>query len=268
MLKNQTIATGALIDAIGTDRFAATLSDALKGIVAFDYTVVFGYLGAARPMDLFDDFPRGKRKIFVEDYQEGPYLLDPFYLACANQVSPDLYRIRDLAPDRFFQGEYYRSYYARTGLAEEIGYFIEMPDSAIVVVSLMRADKAFSAKEFRHLHAFWPVVRATCQRHWADLATTSDLHGDTQPGDSMHHSVERAFTSFGDGVLTPRERQVVEFTLKGHSADAVGRILEISPGTVRIHRRNVYSKLQIRSQGELFSKFIDTLVSGRPTQSA
>ena len=66
---------------------------------------------------------------------------------------------------------------------------------------------------------------------------------------------------FGQGILTPREGQVVDFTLKGHSADAVGGMLEISPGTVRIHRRNVYSKLQIRSQGELFSKFTDALAS-------
>ena len=73
--------------------------------------------------------------------------------------------------------------------------------------------------------------------------------------------IELVFINFGQGVLTPRKRQVVEFTLKGHSADAVGRILKISPGTVRIHRRNVHSKLQIRSQVELFSKFIDTLVS-------
>lgn len=255
-------ATGALIDAIGTDGFAQTLSDALKGIAPFDYTVIFGYFGAARPMDLFDDFPKGKRKVFVEDYQEGPYLLDPFYLACGNQVKPGLYRIRDLAPDRFFQGEYFRSYYARTGLAEEIGYFIEMPDKAIVVVSLMRADKAFSAKEFRQLGEFWPVVRATCQRHWRDLAAQFGTDAERRSEDSLHQSVALAFTNFGEGVLTPRERQVVEFTLKGHSADAVGRILEISPGTVRIHRRNVYSKLQIRSQGELFSKFIDTLVSG------
>ena len=255
-------ATGALIDAIGTERFAKTLSKTLKGIAPFDYTVVFGYLGAARPMDLFDDFPRGKRKVFVEDYQEGPYLLDPFYLACGNQVTPDLYRIRDLAPDRFFQGEYFRSYYARTGLAEEIGYFIELPGNVIVVVSLMRAEKAFSAKEFRQLSEFWPVVRATGQRHWSDLAKRFGVDADSHSGESIHQSVELAFTNFGGGVLTPRERQVVEFTLKGHSADAVGRILEISPGTVRIHRRNVYSKLQIRSQGELFSKFIDALVAG------
>ncbi|NIZ62451.1 helix-turn-helix transcriptional regulator [Sedimentitalea sp. CY04] len=254
-------ATGTLIESIGSENFAQAMSDTLKGIAPFDYTVVFGYLGAARPQDLFDDFPRGKRKIFVEDYQEGPYLLDPFYLACGNQVEPGLYRIKDLAPDRFFQGEYFRSYYARTGLAEEIGYFIEMPGKATVVLSLMRAEKAFSAKEFRQLREFWPVVRATCQRHWSDLAAQFGADASATSNGGLHHSVELAFTNFGEGVLTPRERQVVEFTLKGHSADAVGRILEISPGTVRIHRRNVYSKLQIRSQGELFSKFIETLVS-------
>lgn len=254
--------TGSLIGAIGTEHFSQTLSNTLKKIAPFDYTVVFGYFGAARPMDLFDDFPRGKRKIFVEDYQEGPYLLDPFFLACGSQVASGLYRIRDLAPDRFFQGEYFRSYYIRTGLAEEIGYLIEMPAKAIVVVSLMRSKRAFSAKELRLFREFWPVVRAACQHQWGDLATQFGKAAEQSSHESMHHSIELAFTNFGSGILTPREREVVEFTLKGHSADAVGRILRISPGTVRIHRRNLYSKLQIRSQGELFSKFIDTLVSG------
>lgn len=255
-------ATGNLIDAISSESYPGTLSSTLQKIAQFDYTVVFGYHGAARPMDLFDDFPKGKRQIFVEDYQEGPYLLDPFYLACVDKVSPGLYRIKELAPDRFFQGEYFRSYYARTGLAEEIGYFIHLPDNAIVVVSLMRAEKAFSAKEIRQFTEFWPVVRATAQRHWADLAARFGTDQEDQSGDFLHESVALAFTNFGDGILTPRERQVVEHTLKGHSADAVGRILEISPGTVRIHRRNIYSKLQINSQGELFSRFIDKLLTG------
>lgn len=255
-------ATGTLIDAIGTKSFAQTLSDTLRQITPFDYTVMFGYFGPARPLDLFDDFPKNKRKIFVEDYQEGPYLLDPFYLVCETDFVPGLHRIRDLAPDRFFQGEYYRSYYARTGLAEEMGFVIRLPESANVVVSVMRAQKAFSAKDFRQLSEFWPVVLAACKRHWADLATRfGPVEGGTTV-DGLYKSVALAFTNFGQDVLTPRERQVVEYTLKGHSADAVGRILKISPGTVRIHRRNVYSKLQIRSQGELFSKFIDALVSG------
>lgn len=258
-----TEATGALIESIGQPDFPKQLSGALKGLSPFDYTVIFGYLGAARPLDLFDDFPKAKRRVFVEDYQEGPYLLDPFYLACEKLVKPGLYRIRDLAPDRFFQGEYFRNYYARTGLAEEIGFFIELPGNAIVVVSLMRAEKAFSMREFRQLRKVWPIVRAACRKHWNELAAEFDIPARPRPGTPMSESVDAAFIEFGDNLLTPRERQVVEFTLKGHSAEAVGRILEISPGTVRIHRRNIYAKLRIRSQGELFSKFIDTLVSNK-----
>ena len=254
--------TGPLIDDIGSEIFAKTLSDTLKTITPFDYTVIFSYLGTEKPLDLFDNFPSIKRKVFVEDYQEGPYLLDPFYLACENNVAPGLYRIKDLAPDRFFQGEYYQNYYARTGLAEEIGYFIQIPGNTFVVVSLMRAEKAFSAKAFRKLEEFWPVVRAVCLRHWGYLSTKSGIDKKNHSNAMIHQSIAFAFTNFGGGILTPREKQVVEFTLKGHSAEAVGRILEISPGTVRIHRRNVYSKLQINSQGELFSKFIDALVMG------
>ncbi|MGH1481452.1 MAG: helix-turn-helix transcriptional regulator [Geminicoccales bacterium] len=255
------VATGDLVSAIGQQDFASRLSAALKGIAPFDYTVVFGYLGAARPLDLYDDFSGGKRRIFVEDYQEGPYLLDPFYLACTDSVDPGLHRLRDLAPDRFYQGEYFRNYYVQTGLAEEIGFFISLPDEATVVVSLMRAKKVFSAKELRDLKQYWPVVSAACTQHWQDLASRFGKSGKDHADRGSRRSVELDFQKFGGGLLTPREKEVVEFTLKGHSADAVGRILEISPGTVRIHRRNIYSKLRIHSQGELFSRFIETMLA-------
>ncbi|MCV2864771.1 helix-turn-helix transcriptional regulator [Albidovulum sediminicola] len=250
--------TGAVIAAIGQAEFPGRLSQALRGIAPFDYTVIFGYRGASRPLDLFDDFPKGKRRIFVEDYQEGPYLLDPFYLACTQPVSEGFYRMRDLAPDRFYQGEYFRNYYVQTGLAEEAGYFVDVPGGAVVVVSLMRAKKAFSAKEIRDFRQYWPVLSAACRQHWSDIEP-SDGKPEAAPGPRMQDSVEMAFLNFGEGTLTPRERAVAEYTLKGHSADAVGRILGISPGTVRIHRRNIYAKLRIRSQGELFSRFIETL---------
>lgn len=252
-------ATGSIIDSLGSSEFAKTLSQALQEIAPIDYTVVFGYLGSERPLDLYDDFPTRKREIMVEDYQEGPYLLDPFYLAVADHVNPGLYRLRDLAPDRFYQGEYFRNYYKQTGLAEEICYVIRLPREATVCLSLMRADKAFSAKDMRNLGKTWPVVSAACRQHWANLADQFAEESDDGP-DMRRRTLEEAFQKFDDGLLTPREKEVVEFTLKGHSADAVGRILRISPGTVRIHRRNIYSKLRIRSQGELFSRFIDALL--------
>ncbi len=250
---------GELVAAIGSKDFPTRLARLLRCIAPYNYTVIFGYQGAARPLDLFDDFPVGKRKIFVTDYQEGPYLLDPFYLASVEPVPAGLYRMRDLAPDRFYQGEYFRSYYVQTGLAEEIGFFVDLPGPAMVVTSMMREERPFAAREIRALEEVRPVVEACIRRHWHDLASKFEQPEDGADGSNLQLQIEQSFQTFGDGLLTPREREIVEYTLKGHSADAIGRILSISPGTVRIHRRNIYSKLRISSQGELFSKFIETL---------
>ena len=64
-----------------------------------------------------------EKVVYVTLYQAGPYLLDPFYHTARR---PDgVFRMRELAPDRFFSSEYYRSYYMQTGLAEEVGFFVE-----------------------------------------------------------------------------------------------------------------------------------------------
>lgn len=249
---------GSTIAAIGTPQLPATLAALLRAVVPYTHTVIFGYRGTARPLDLFDDFPAGKRKIFVSDYQDGPYLLDPFFLAASRPVEAGLYRIRDLAPDRFYQGEYFRNYYVQTGLAEEIAFFAPLSEGATVVLSMMRDDKPFSTRDLRALELLRPVVEASIQRHWADLAVQFAAARPSRDV-SQHIQIEHSFHSFGQGVLTAREREIVEHTLKGHSAEAIGGILGIAPGTVRIHRRNIYAKLQINSQGELFSCFIKTL---------
>lgn len=251
--------TGAVIAGIGSETFPLVLTSLLQGLVPYTYTVIFGYSGAARPLDLHDDFPASKRRVFVSDYQEGPYLLDPFYLAATRPVAAGLYRIRDLAPDRFYQGEYFRNYYIQTGLAEEIGFFVDIPGGAMVVLSLMRDERPFSLREMTALKEVRPVVDACVRRHWADLPARFDQSSRSQRDMTIETEIEQSFQTFGEGVLTAREREIVEHTLKGHSAEAVGRILGISPGTVRIHRRNIYAKLRISSQGELFSRFIEKL---------
>jgi DNA-binding CsgD family transcriptional regulator len=256
---SETIARlGATVEAIGAPAFPARLAGALRSIVPYSFTVVFGYLGAARPFDLYDDFPEARRQVFVTDYQEGPYLLDPFYLAATRPVAPGLYRMRDLAPDRFYQGEYFRSYYVRTGLAEEIGFFVDGGGGSTIVISLMRDDRVFTRREFAELSRWSPLVAAAAGRHWSDLAERFERRTQDVSGQAAGQ-LELSLRGFGEGLLTPRERQVVEYTLRGHSAEAAGRALGISPGTVRIHRRNIYAKLGIGSQGELFSRFISTL---------
>lgn len=244
---------GQVIEALGSPDFCPSLALWLRQAVPFTFTVVFGYQGESKPIDLYDDFPADRHRIFVTDYQEGPFLLDPFCQGAIRPVPQGLYRLKTLAPDRFYQGEYFRSYYMRTEIAEEIGYFADMPDQAHVVFSLMREEKPFTAPEFRRLDALTPIVTALMRRHWTGLAQEFASRRRPQSG-----AVPSAATLPGTGLerLTPRERQIVGWILKGYSAEATGQELGIATGTVRIHRRNIYARLGISSQRELFARFL------------
>ena len=174
-------AVGEAISALATPLFPQSLVNALRLVANFDHSVMFAYCGEARPLDLFDNFPPGKRRIFVTAYQEGPFMLDPFFLAGSRGVDEGLHRLRDLAPDRFYQSEYFRSYYVQTGLSEEIGFFVHLPGGVTAVISLMRADQSpqFSAKEFRDLKACEPVVGALARQHhanWVDPVCERDRY--------------------------------------------------------------------------------------------
>ncbi|WP_299779465.1 LuxR C-terminal-related transcriptional regulator [uncultured Roseobacter sp.] len=248
-----------LVETLKTPRFPGALAEALQAVAPYDYTVIFGYVGSSKPLALYDDFTPKRHRLHVTEYLEGPYLLDPFFLATIDDTEEGLWRLREIAPDRFYQGEYYRSYYGQTGLAEEIGFLVHADRRLNVVISLMRKQKRFSSAEIRALKRIWPIIRATSEAHWRGFAR-DDEDGEQQ---TREERIEQAFHSIGQGVLTPREREVVEMTLRGHSAEATGNELGISPGTVRIHRRNIYVKLRIGSQGELFSLFINAILNDR-----
>jgi DNA-binding CsgD family transcriptional regulator len=249
-----------VVETVGEKAFPEALTDAIRAVVPYEFTVMFAYYRDVRPIDIYDDFPAAKRKIMVDDYQEGPYLLDPFYLNSVAPTTSRLVRLRDLAPDRFYQAEYFRNYYVQTGLAEEIGFIVDAGDAVSVVISAMREGKAFSAREFRELEGLFPFVAAAARRNWSGLiAQFSDQHGSDSP--RLPQLIDDAFQSFGRNLLTAREAEVVEYLLKGYSADTIGNSPGIASGTVRIHRRNIFAKLRSNSQGELFSWFVSQTIS-------
>ncbi|MNR13716.1 Response regulator protein TmoT [compost metagenome] len=71
--------------------------------------------------------------------------------------------------------------------------------------------------------------------------------------------VEEVFERFGRGVLSERECEVARLLLEGHSNRSASQQLRITPGTVKVHRRNLYEKLEIGSQSELFALFVREL---------
>lgn len=52
-------------------------------------------------------------------------------------------------------------------------------------------------------------------------------------------------------TLTPREREVLDLALKGHSSKVIARELDISHRTVELHRSNLLDKLGAASVSEL-----------------
>ena len=252
----------AVIDAGGKSSYPATLVDALRQVVRFDYSVWFVYRGQERPVCVYDTFTPEQRIVFVEDYQEGPYLLDPFYKACADGTRPGLYRLREIAPDRFYHSEYFRSYYRRTGLAEEIAFLTYLDDEMRLCVSLMRAGTSapFSDRDLNRLKRIEPIVHATSSRQWTSRTELRNHYIDPAvPETAMDRQVHTAFENFGRSELTARECEIVRMVLRGHSSESIGRQCGITTGTVKIHRKNIYAKLGISSQSELFSLFISEI---------
>ena len=233
----------------------------LAPLVRFDHVVIFAYRGSETPIDLYSTFDPDEKVIYVTLYQAGPYLLDPFYHA-ARAARFGVWRMRELAPDRFFSSEYYRSYYMQTRLAEEVGFFIDMGEDVTVVLSLMRkeATGSFPAAEFALLKKAEPLIAIIIRQSFRGLPQRFAANGDrkTRGRSAENGSHNRAEAVWRDLKLTERETAIIDLVLQGHSSESIGLKLAISTGTVKVHRRNVYRKLGISSQTQLLSLYLKT----------
>ena len=251
-----------LFENSGSPALPALLTRAREKIAPFDGMIITTYRNREKPAHLYDNYDPERRKICVNAYLDGAYLLDPFYHACAQGAASGFHRLQDLAPDNFRNSEYYRSYYARTGESEEAGYFVQFPGALTVVVSMARRrdHPVFTKRTLGRFRAIEPVVSAIVRQHWRDLVDTLERGETWQAGPvSIGNQLEMAYRSFGRSVLTDRECEIARLVVHGHSSKSIARCLKVSPGTVKIHRKHIYKKLHISSQAELFSLFLSTL---------
>lgn len=241
-----------LIEAIGRADFSVGLLDAVFAALPADTAFIVAHAPGRPPTMLEAGRVLPERRGEIQRYLVGPYLLDPVRQACI-EGRRGLVRLADIAPDRFQESEYYRSFYVSHGLADEVNFLIDLPGAGGIALSMGRlaAHRAFDSAELAILQAIEPLVGAAARRHWA--TGQIDVDG---AGQALHEQLERAFARFGEGCLTEREAEVARLILRGHSSKSVAHELAISADTVRVHRKNIHAKLGISSQGELFSLFI------------
>lgn len=245
------------IATLGTEDFFPAIIAAVQGQVAINYPQIWLYHTDLPPRLLYHDIPPAAYSTQVEMYLEGPYREDPFYRASMTSPKSRIYRLSRLTGDALEDSAYYREYYADTGTVDEAIFLARLQGGSAINLSMMRlpASGPFSDDEYERLYVLADAVSELMLSHSKfDNFAISNL---IQPG--IDHQINLAFHTFGSSILSPREKDVLELMLRGYSTEVSARRLDIARETLRRHRKNIYRKLDVNSQTDLFALFINSM---------
>ncbi|HWQ09471.1 MAG TPA: LuxR C-terminal-related transcriptional regulator, partial [Holophaga sp.] len=207
-------------------------------------------------------FDPAERTLPQDFYLSGPYALDPIYHLFLDGAPSGIYWLREFAPDDFFESEFYRRFYSRIGLSDDIFLMWRIDGDSALLFFLERSirNPVFQSSDLTALGCLLPFALSASARHH-ELAG----HGGRPRGtDLTHRKVQSTIADFGRSLLTQREREVLFCMLQGYSSGMTAQRLSTSEGTIKIHRKNIHRKLDIASQAELFSLFINCIPFADP----
>ncbi|MEH6576991.1 MAG: helix-turn-helix transcriptional regulator [Amphritea sp.] len=245
-----------LTESLRLNTFPEILCETLGKIVNFQHSIFMTYKKGHAPIFLYDNYTPEQRELTLNTYMKGIYVLDPFYTAITQNKPAGIYRLIELAPDSFEQSDYYQDYYKNLKLEDEIGVFLDLTDDVTLIVSLGRSSglSSLTRGERNILSTVFPVIRSLTREFWRLQA------GQYIEELNKANQVDCAISSFGDGLLTERELEIIGLMLRGHSSKSIASELGITPGTVKVHRKNIYTRLKISTQSQLFSQFLNHLM--------
>jgi len=256
----------ALADAIrtaGGAGFESALCNFLRRSIACNNVVVLAYRRAAVPEVLYEqaDDPvvfRDLHRIYVA----GAYLLDPFHDLHLNRIVPGAYRLLDIAPDQFQRSQYFLDYYRQTTLVDELT-FVSYPDADTTLTICLGRDASmphpFGIQARSTAARIAPVVTVLADRHWHELR--SNVTSAPVPAGALPERLRRVLTERHAIRLSQRQAEVALLILQGHSSGSIGLRLGLSAQTVKVFRRQLYSRCSISSQAELFALLLPLLTA-------
>jgi DNA-binding CsgD family transcriptional regulator len=254
--EQRSLSLSRAIDTIGQSYFLPNIIDYLRVDVPFVGIFLLLLDEKNRPFHIYDTI-RSPYRVNFDIYLDGVFQLDPFYTHFGKQKQVGAMLISEVAPDRFQLTEYYRRFYRNIELRDELAIFTDLEDGRFLFFSIGRRsnEPCFKQRELQSINRDTPVLASLCRQHFS--RTTYNREALT--GGDSEIRLEFALERFGEESLTPREHEVAVYILKGHSSKSLAREINISPETVKIHRRNIYRKLSISSQSDLFVRFLNTL---------
>lgn len=250
-----------VVDMIDSPGLLQSLTQSLGTLISFDEsrTILFSTRNA--PSLLFDSHPDLRYREGWENYVKDSYAISPTFRLFQTGRLPGVHRVRDIA--RLTAGKIDLSHHrVSADASEEAGYLTHgMPAGyeelcvgleltnrlgGLITLTRRRTPSGYSPKEIELIKSVRPFVSSAFRRHW-EKSRTVDKGND----------VPSAFAEFR--MLSPREFQIAQLLIKGHSSLSISLTLNISVTTVKTHRKNLYAKLGIATQWELFSLYVKRL---------
>lgn len=248
------------VSSTGKPEFFNNLTAFLKSILPFENVLVLVFNGEATPTPILVQASGEDVFSKLEDtYLSATYVLDPVYHFHTQREQAGIYWLGEMAPDNFFRTHYYKWYYGRIGILDEITVFHPVNESTTITVS-MGTDTAsgmrFSTKHEKALKKIGPVIHALIESDW-DIR--KQLKHPKKSGDSLPENLKNLIKARHGVKLSNRQAQIAFMILRGHSSPSIAGELEISPQTVKVFRRQLYTKCKITSQSELFNMMLPLL---------
>jgi len=240
-----------LIDHQRLRSFPNALEDYLKTLCAFDTFLIVTYKKAFRPIIISPTDPT-EQSPTLRNYLSHAYVLDPLFHAIQGGVSSGITRLVEIMPDSFETTEYYQNCYQNFGLVDEIDLIIHLDNQVTCALTLGRKAVlgSITRAELKALNEFYPILNALIRQFWQSQS------GEFLQYERSDGPMKQALKSFASGVLTQREREITGLILRGFSSKAIADRLHISVGTVKVHRKNIHSRLNTSTQSEIFTQFI------------
>lgn len=231
------------------DEFASVVVPFCRDVFAVQSVLAIRFHRSGAPESLFKWVLEDHLEaMFDRDYTQFGYLLDPFYKLAVETEDWVACPLREIAPDRFETSEYYSNYFGPMGLVDDMGFVARVDGDTSVNMSIGRhaGKRRFRASEITRFRALSTVLVPSLLS-----VLGKPVKREIGTPASLEHRF-RLISQDGEDEISGREAEVATLIVQGHSSRAIGYKLGISGNTVKVHRRNIYRKLNISSQSELF----------------
>ena len=240
-----------VIDHIRLRNFPKALADLLATQCNVSTILMVTYKKSFKPIILHPTDPAEQSPTLL-NYINQAYVLDPLFNVIQAGVSPGLSRLIEIAPDSFETTEYYQTCYKDFDLIDEINLIIELDNEVTCTISLGRSSSlgTITRAELNRLNEIYPIINSLVRQFWLSQSQEYVQY------EKSEGAMKQALNTFGSGVLTRREQEISGLILRGHSSKAIASKLNISLGTVKVHRKNIHTRLNTSTQSEIFTLFL------------